>query len=65
MGIITDTVIALPAAATFAESLGISDEQLGMKFGLLIGALFPLVAIAFYAKIHKMYKKDVSNDSKQ
>jgi fucose permease len=57
VGLVTDFIIDLPSAANFADMLGISAEQLGMKFGLLIGALFPLVAIAFYAKIHKIYKK--------
>jgi hypothetical protein len=58
VGLVTDFIIDLPSAANFADMLGISAEQLGMKFGLLIGALFPLVAIAFYAKIHKIYKKE-------
>mgnify|MGYP002518578278 CR=1 FL=1 len=40
-----------------AERLGISAEQLGMRFGMLIGALFPLIAIVVYAKICHDSKK--------
>jgi hypothetical protein len=40
-----------------AERLGISAEQLGMRFGMLIGALFPLIAIAVYVKIYRDAKK--------
>lgn len=45
VGLVTDTVMTFPAAAELSASLGIASEQLGMKSGMLVGMLFPLVAI--------------------
>ena len=53
IGIITDTAIADPSIATFAQSLHLAPEQLGMKLGMLIGMLFPLAAIPLYHDIWK------------
>lgn len=48
VGIITDAVIAEPAAVETALRLGLLPEQLGMKLGMLAGMLFPLIAIPLY-----------------
>ena len=56
VGIITDAVIANPDAAAFAASLNFAPEQLGMKLGMLVGMLFPLVAIPLYRYIWKTTK---------
>lgn len=53
IGIITDTAIADPSIATFAQSLHLTPEQLGMKLGMLIGMFFPLAAIPLYRYIWK------------
>ena len=58
VGIITDAVIANPAAVSLAESFHLLPEQLGMKMGMLCGMLFPLVGIFVYARIHKNRKED-------
>lgn len=57
VGIITDAVIANPAAATLAADLALAPEQLGMKLGMLCGMLFPLVGIFIYWYIWKANKK--------
>lgn len=57
VGIVTDTVAACARAISFAERLGISAEQFGMRIGMLIGALFPLIAVAVYVKIRRDAKK--------
>lgn len=57
VGIITDTVAASPRMLEVAQSLGMSGEQLGMKCGLLVGALCALVAIPFYIAIFKNRSK--------
>ena len=46
VGIVTDAV----SAGTLHESFGMSPEAFGMKVGMLVGALFPLVAslVFFY-----------------
>jgi len=57
VGIITDAVIANPAAISFAQSLNLAPEQLGMKMGMLCGMLFPFVGIFVYAAIRKTERK--------
>lgn len=56
VGVLTDTVAAAPQSAALALRLGLSAEQLGMKVGLLAGALFPLAAIFVYRAIQKSAK---------
>ena len=57
VGVITDTIAANPGMASFADSVGLSAEQLGMKCGLLIGAFFALIAIPIYIRIYKTRKR--------
>ena len=59
VGIVTDTVSQNAAAAEFAVELGITAEQLGMKTGMLLGALFPLVAVFVYLVLMKTKKKSL------
>jgi len=58
VGIITDAVIANPAAAALAQSMEMAPEQLGMKAGMLVGMLFPLAAIPVFWHIRKGYPKE-------
>ena len=48
VGMITDGVAAADWGVSLAARLSLQPEQLGMKCGLLVGALFPLVAIFVY-----------------
>ncbi len=57
LGVITDAVIASPRAAALATKMSLSAEQLGMKLGMLCGAIFPLCAIFVYLHIWKTEKK--------
>ncbi len=45
VGVVTDAAIANPTLIKMATELGITPEQFGMKLGMFIGMLFPLVAI--------------------
>ncbi len=54
VGIITDFTIANPTTVALAQQLSLSPEQLGMKFGMLVGMFFPLVAIFIYKHIRKL-----------
>ena len=56
VGVVTDTVIANSGLAVIAQSLQLSAEQLGMKLGMLVGMLFPLLAIPVFAAIWKSRK---------
>ena len=53
VGIVTDTVMVLPAAQELSAALAISPEQLGMRVGMLCGMLFPLAGIFIYRRIWK------------
>jgi MFS family permease len=53
VGIVTDAAIALPRVSEFAVSIGLAPEQLGMKLGMLVGMLFPLVGIPLYFSLWK------------
>ncbi len=48
VGIITDAMIANPQSVAWAKTLGLTAEQWGMKVGMLVGMVFPLIAIPVY-----------------
>ncbi len=54
LGIITDTVAEKDWAITLSQSLSIAPEELGMKIGMLVAAIFPIfgVAVLLYSKKH-------------
>lgn len=56
-GLIADAVIANPDAVQFADKLGMSAEQLGMKAGILCCVIFPLLATLFFVLIYADKKK--------
>lgn len=60
VGVIADLVSTSDTSIKFAETLGISVEQLSMKVGISIGAIFALLAIALYYYIWKIEKRAVS-----
>lgn len=57
VGVITDSIAASAGGANLATTLGITVEQLGMKCGMLIGMLFPLIAIFLYLHLLRTRKK--------
>ena len=57
VGIVADTAMSSNTLINLATSLGISSEQLGMKLGILIGALFPLCAIPIISRLKSKAKK--------
>lgn len=56
IGVITDAAITNPSLLSIAEQLSLSPEQFGMKLGMLVGMLFPLIAIFIYGSFLKSYK---------
>ncbi len=60
IGLITDATIASPKLCALAADMSLAPEQLGMKIGMLIGALFPLCAIPVYYHIHKTANKETA-----
>ncbi len=57
IGLVTDATIASPAAAELATKLSLTPDQLGMKLGLLIGMLFPLIGTPLALWLWKGKKK--------
>lgn len=58
VGVITDLTIQNEAEIELAATLGLMPEQLGMKLGLLVGMLFPLLAIPVYLRFVRSKKTD-------
>lgn len=57
VGVVTDAVMVAPGAASFAAELSLTAEQLGMKLGLLVGMLFPLVGTFIQLHLWRTAKK--------
>lgn len=62
VGVITDLAIANPTIVEIGTALSLSAEQLGMKLGILVGALFPICAIPVYANFRKKDKLKEKNN---
>ena len=60
VGAITDKVSAADGIGGFAERLGLTAEQLGMKCGMVVGIGFSLMALLIYLC---MWRKKVRNKS--
>jgi len=54
VGSITDAIIENKDFLVIAEKLMLNPEQLGMKTGMLIGAIFPLTAVFIFAHLKKL-----------
>ena len=57
VGVVTDIAMAKPAVGALALKIGLTAEQLAMKIGMLVGALFPLLSIFVYRQFQKQRKK--------
>lgn len=57
VGLVVDAVAANPEAVSLARQIGITPEQLGLKVGMLVGALFPIAAILVYTHIVRTKSK--------
>lgn len=60
VGVVTDAAKKNETLISMANTLGLSAEQFGMKLGMIVGMLFPMIAIAVYATYLKSYKKKVN-----
>lgn len=57
VGLVVDAVAANLEAVSLACQIGITPEQLGLKVGMLVGALFPIAAILVYTHIVRTKSK--------
>ena len=56
-GLVSDLVMKMPSAAGLASSMGQTLEQLGLKSGLAVGTLFPVVMALGLLVFHFRRKK--------
>ena len=57
LGIVVDAVAASPWAADLGSKLSLTAEQIGMKAGMLTGALFPVLGIAVLLYIKRYFSR--------
>ena len=63
VGIVTDKVAVSNLARSLGSALSLSPEQVGMRFGMLIAAIFPIAAIIVFSHLLKTGKrKDDENE---
>lgn len=60
IGVVTDTVAASNWGITFSQNLSVSPEQLGMKVGMLISMIFPILGVFVLLYMKKYFKKSES-----
>jgi hypothetical protein len=57
MGIIVDNVSVSSFAASLSQTAGLSPEEVGLRVGMLIAALFPVMGMAVVLYIRRFYAK--------
>ena len=57
LGIVVDQVSSSAAAMELSLKLGLTVEQIGLKAGMLVCALFPIVGAAVVLFIMRYFKK--------
>ncbi len=57
MGIVVDNVSASSFAAELASTIGLSVEQIGLKAGMLVSAIFPIMGVVVVLVIMRYFKK--------
>ncbi|MFZ2539266.1 MAG: MFS transporter [Oscillospiraceae bacterium] len=56
-GVIVDYTGESPVTIALSNVLSVSGEQAGMRLGILVAALFPLLAMICHITLNKMFKK--------
>ena len=57
VGAIVDGIIAWPRSSEIAERFSLTVEQVGLKVGILIAALFPLLGLVLLFLMRRTYAK--------
>lgn len=53
VGVVTDFAVKNQSVILAAQNMGLMPEQLGMKIGMMVGFLFPLIALPIYFRVNK------------
>ncbi len=62
VGVITDFALKNQAIVSLSASLSLTPDQLGMKLGMLVGALFPILSIPLYLSFWNKDRKNKKSD---
>jgi hypothetical protein len=57
-GIVVDTVSVSAWAQKLSLSLGVTTEQIGMKTGMLLSAIFPMIGVVLLLFIKRYFRKE-------
>lgn len=57
IGSITDSISSSALGESIATALGITTEAVGMKAGMIVGSLFPILGIILYSYLYATRKK--------
>ena len=63
MGVVVDRVSSAAFAAELGGRLGLSAEQVGMKAGMLVSAIFPILGTALLLVVMRYFKRMRAADS--
>ena len=63
MGVVVDRVSSAAFAAELGGRLGLSAEQVGMKAGMLVSAIFPILGTALLFVVMRYFKRMRAADS--
>jgi len=61
VGFITDTVAKSDIALSLAQTLSTSPETIGMRAGILISAIFPIIGVVIFAMLTRRKKEKTLN----
>lgn len=64
LGIVVDNVAVSNVAARISTQTNLSTEQIGLKAGMLVTAVFPIIGFALLIYIAKYFKKNRMSDGK-
>ena len=65
MGIVVDSVAASTFAARLSVQNGMTVEQIGMKAGMLVTAIFPLIGAVLIVFVIHYFKKPRTENAKK
>ena len=60
MGVVVDSVSASAFATNLAFSMNITPEQIGMKAGMLVTAIFPIIGTILLLFVIRYFKKRIN-----
>lgn len=63
IGAVTDAVAVNPTMINFAQSLGLTATEIGMKAGMAVASIFPIIAIFVFLHIYRTRKKPTLSEN--